>query len=115
MVTGNPRRAHAILTGRLIVLALGAVVLMIPFAYMVATLLKPNAVVLEIPPQIIPHHPTTANYTDAWTSTRFSRYFLNSVLVAVTTTFAAVLLSSMMAYSFARFRFFGRSVLFGCS
>ena len=113
MVTGNPRRAHAILTGRLIVLALGAIVLMIPFAYMVATSFKPNAVVLEIPPQIIPHHPTTANYTDAWTSNRFSRYFLNSVLVAVTTTFAAVLLSSMMAYSFARFRFFGRRVLFG--
>ena len=113
MVTGNPRRAHAILTGRLIVLALGAVVLMIPFAYMVATSFKPNAVVLEIPPQIIPHHPTTANYTDAWTSNRFGRYFLNSVLVAVATTFAAVLLSSMMAYSFARFRFFGRRVLFG--
>ena len=113
MVTGNPRRAHAILTGRLIVLALGAVVLMIPFAYMVATSFKPNAVVLEIPPQIIPHHPTTANYTAAWTSNRFGRYFLNSVLVAVATTFAAVLLSSMMAYSFARFRFFGRRVLFG--
>ena len=112
MVTGNPRRAHAILTGRLIVLALGAVVLMIPFAYMVATSFKPNAVVLEIPPQIIPHHPTTANYTAAWTSNRFGRYFLNSVL-AVATTFAAVLLSSMMAYSFARFRFFGRRVLFG--
>ncbi len=69
--------------------------------------------VLEIPPQIIPHHPTTANYTDAWTSNRFSRYFLNSLLVAIATTFAAVLLSSMMAYSFARFRFFGRRVLFG--
>jgi multiple sugar transport system permease protein len=113
MVTGNPRRAHVILTGRLTLLALGAVLLMIPFAYMVATSFKPNAVVLEIPPQIIPHHPTTANYTAAWTSNRFGRYFLNSVLVALATTFAAVLLSSMMAYSFARFRFFGRRVLFG--
>jgi multiple sugar transport system permease protein len=113
MVTGNPRRAHALLTGRLTILALGAVVLMIPFAYMVATSFKPNAVVLEIPPQIIPHHPTTANYTAAWTSNRFGRYFLNSVLVAIATTFAAVLLSSMMAYSFARFQFFGRRVLFG--
>ena len=113
MVTGNPRRAHALLTGRLTVLALGAVLLMIPFAYMVATSFKPNAIVLEVPPQVIPHHPTTANYTAAWTSNRFGRYFLNSVLVAVATTFAAVLLSSMMAYSFARFQFFGRRVLFG--
>ena len=113
MVTGNPRRARALLTGRLTVLALGAIVLMIPFAYMVATSFKPNAIVLEIPPQIVPHHPTTANYTAAWTSNRFGRYFLNSVLVAIATTFAAVLLSSMMAYSFARFQFFGRRVLFG--
>ena len=113
MVTGNPRRAHALLTGRLTILALGAVVLMIPFVYMVATSFKPNAVVLEIPPQFIPHHPTTANYTAAWTSNRFGRYFLNSVIVAIATTFAAVLLSSMMAYAFARFQFFGRRVLFG--
>ena len=113
MVTGNPRQAHALLTGRLTVLALGGVLLMIPFAYMVATSFKPNAIVLEVPPQIIPHHPTTANYTAAWTSNRFGRYFLNSVIVAVATTFAAVFLSSMMAYSFARFQFFGRRVLFG--
>jgi multiple sugar transport system permease protein len=112
MVTGNPRRARALLAGRLAILALGAVVLMIPFLYMLVTSFKSNTVVLEIPPQIIPHHPTVANYTNAWTSNRFGRYFLNSVLVAIATTFAAVLLSSMMAYSFARFRFFGRKLLF---
>ncbi len=43
----------------------------------------------------------------------FGRYFLNSLLVALATTFSAVLLSSMMAYAFARFRFPGRRVLFG--
>ena len=86
---------------------------MIPFIYMVATSFKPNTLVLEIPPQIIPHHPTIANYTSAWTSNRFGRYFLNSLFVAVATTGAALLLSSMMAYAFARFRFPGRRLLFG--
>jgi multiple sugar transport system permease protein len=113
MVVGNPGRARALLGGRLALLALGAVVLMIPFIYMVATSFKPNTLVLEIPPQIIPHHPTIANYTSAWTSNRFGRYFLNSLFVAVATTGAALLLSSMMAYAFARFRFPGRRVLFG--
>ena len=113
MVVGNPGRARAILVGRLALLSLGAVVLMIPFIYMVATSFKPNTLVLEIPPQIIPHHPTIANYTSAWTSNRFGRYFLNSLFVAIATTAAALLLSSMMAYAFARFRFPGRRVLFG--
>ena len=113
MVVGNPGRARAILVGRLALLSLGAVVLMIPFIYMVATSFKPNTLVLEIPPQIIPHHPTIANYTSAWTSNRFGRYFLNSLFVAIATTAAALLLSSMMAYAFARFRFPGRRLLFG--
>jgi multiple sugar transport system permease protein len=113
MVGGNPTRRRAILSGRLIVLTLGAAVMIVPFAYMIATSFKPNALVLEIPPKFLPSHPTTSNYTDAWTSNQFGRYFLNSVMVAAATTFLSVFLSSMMAYAFARFRFPGRGLLFG--
>jgi multiple sugar transport system permease protein len=113
MVVGNPGRARAIVGGRLALLSAGAVVMIIPFAYMIATSFKQNALVLELPPQFIPHHPTTANYRNAWTSNEFGRYFVNSVIVAVATTFFAVFLSSMMAYAFARFRFPGRRILFG--
>lgn len=111
-VTGT-RQARLIVAARLGLLSLGAIVLILPFVYMLLTSFKPNTLVLEIPPQFFPHHPTTANYTDAWTSNQFGRYFLNSVIVAVLTTVAAVLLSAMMAYSFARFRFPGRAFLFG--
>jgi multiple sugar transport system permease protein len=80
---------------------------------MLATSFKPDSLVLQVPPQLIPHHPTTANYTGAWSSNDFGRYFLNSVIVALATTVAAVLLSAMMAYSFARFVYPGRTLLFG--
>jgi multiple sugar transport system permease protein len=110
MVGANSRRLVVL---RLAILALGAIVLMIPFIYMVLTSFKQNTLVLQIPPQYIPHHPTTANYTQAWTSNDFERYFLNSVVVAIATTVLALLLSSMMAYAFARFSFPGRRVLFG--
>ena len=113
MVVGSVRRARALLGARLAVLIVGVVVMIIPFAYMLATSFKQNAIVLQLPPQFIPHHPTFANYRDAWTSNQFGRYFLNSVIVALATTFCAVLLSSMMAYAFARFRFPGRRLLFG--
>jgi len=101
------------MTLRLALLTAGVVVMLLPFAYMLATSFKPNAVVLEIPLKFFPQHPTADNYVSAWTSNQFARYFLNSVVVAVATTVAALLLSSMMAFAFARFRFPGRGLLFG--
>ncbi len=113
MVVGSVRRERALMSVRLGLLLLGAAVMVVPFAYMLATSFKPNAFVLEVPPQFIPHHPTSANYVQAWTSNKFGHYFFNSLLVATVTTALAVLLSSMMAYAFARFRFPGRKLLFG--
>jgi multiple sugar transport system permease protein len=114
MVGGSPARRRTHLSARMLVLSAGVIVMIIPFAYMIATSFKQNALVLQVPPKFLPSHPTTSNYTDAWTSNQFGRYFLNSVMVALATTFISVWLSSMMAYAFARFRFPGRSLLFGC-
>ena len=85
---------------------------MVPFVYMLSTSFKSQAYVLTIPPQFVPHPATTSNYTQAWTSENFGRYFANSVIVAVCSTTLSLLLSSMMAYAFARFRFPGRELLF---
>ena len=106
-------RARAVLAVRLLLLSLGAFVMIVPFAYMVATSLKPNSLALELPPDFVPNEPTIANYRDAWSSNHFGRYFLNSLGVAAATTLLSVLLSSMMAYAFARLRFPGRRLLFG--
>ena len=112
MVIGKPR-ARAILGVRLVLLSIGAIVMITPFAYMLATSFKPNSLALEVPPQFIPRDPTLVNYRDAWSSNHFGRYFVNSLGVAVATTLLSVLLSSMMAYAFSRLRFPGRRLLFG--
>jgi multiple sugar transport system permease protein len=113
MVVGDKRRARTLIAVRLSLLTVGAVVMILPFAYMVATSFKQNSLVLELPPQFIPQHPTTANYREAWSSNQFGHYFVNSLIVAASTTVLAVLLSSMMAFAFARFEFPGRRLLFG--
>jgi ABC-type glycerol-3-phosphate transport system permease component len=113
MVVGSVRRARALLGTRVVLLSLGAVVMALPFAYMLSTSFKPDSLVLHLPPQFIPHHPTGANYTGAWNSNSFGHYFFNSLIVAVATTALAVLLSAMMAYAFARFHFPGRALFFG--
>ena len=97
---------------RYLLLSAGAVVMLLPFLYMLGTSFKPHAFVLELPPRLIPAEPTIANYSRALTTNHFGRYFLNSALVATTSTAVTVVLSAMLAYAFARWDFPGRSALF---
>lgn len=113
MVVGSVRRARTIIALRLLLLSLGAVLTIVPLVYMLATSFKHNQYVLQLPPQFIPDDPTTANYSEAWSSNKFGRYFFNSLFVAAFTTVGSLLFSSMMAFAFARLRFPGRRLLFG--
>ena len=103
--SGRPAARYALLIA-------GAGIMILPFLYMLSTSFKSQTYVLTIPPQFIPHPATVSNYHDAWTTDNFATYFLNSVIVAVLTTSLSLLLSSMMAFSFARFAFPGRELLF---
>jgi len=88
-------------------------VMLLPFAFLVSTALKEHAYVLEIPPRLIPEVPTLDNFTEAWSSGDFGRYFLNSTFVVLLSTAISVTLSAMLGFCFARFEFPGRRVLFG--
>lgn len=93
-------------------LVIGSVVMILPFAYMVSTSFKKQTYLFEIPPEFIPSEPTFDNYINAWNRSNFSRYFLNSLFVATTTTVIVVLVASMSAYAFAKFNFPGKRPLF---
>jgi multiple sugar transport system permease protein len=97
---------------RYLLLVFGAIVLLMPFLYMVSTSFKPHAFVLELPPRFIPSEPTIENYTRALTTNHFGLYFLNSAIVSVSSTTITVVLSAMLAYAFARWEFPGRDLLF---
>ena len=97
---------------RLTTLAVGALVMITPFLYMVSTSFKAQQYVLKVPPQFIPDPATLSNYERVLVRGDFVQYFLNSAFVAVTATAISVLLSAMMAYGFARYRFPGREWLF---
>jgi multiple sugar transport system permease protein len=113
VITGSTRRQHGELGLRYVVLLAGGALMLIPFAYMLATSFKPHAFVFELPPDFIPNEPTVQNYKDAWSSNQFDRYFANSLVVAFATTLISVIVSAMMAYAFARFTFPGKRLLFG--
>lgn len=95
-----------------VTLLVGAVITTLPFIYMLSTSFKKQSYVFETPPKFIPKDPTFDNYVNAWSSNHFQHYFLNSVLVSVTTTLIVLLVASMLAFAFARFKFFGKNTLF---
>ena len=109
---GNASTRSVSTTFRYVALVVGALVMITPFIYMVSTSFKAQAYVLTFPPQFIPDPATTDNYVQALTTQNFGLYFLNSIIVSVIATAASVLVSSMMAYAFARFSFPGRELIF---
>ncbi len=52
------------------------------------------------------------NYYQAWMEGGFGRYFLNSILYTTSVVVGIVVVSSLAAYAFSRFRFPGRNILF---
>lgn len=112
MDTAQTPKARALLGVRLVIVTVTAAVLILPFLYMLSTSFKKNSYLFETPPQFIPRDPTTENYAEVWTGIDFARYFLNSTMVAVSTTLIVLVLSSMMAFAFARFDFRGKQIVF---
>ncbi|HEX2910623.1 MAG TPA: carbohydrate ABC transporter permease [Chloroflexia bacterium] len=106
------RRHPLLIAGIYILLLFWTVISIVPLLYMISTAFKPNQYVFEFPPKFIPENPTTSNFEQAWNSNNFGLYFSNSLVVSVTSTILILVLSSMMAFAFARYRFPGRTILF---
>ena len=58
-----------------------------------------------------PSHPTFDNYVDLFVNNPFALYFRNSTIIATGNMLLTLLVASLGAYAFVRFRFAGRSSL----
>ncbi|MDQ3694048.1 MAG: carbohydrate ABC transporter permease [Chloroflexota bacterium] len=96
-----------------IVLAIGAGIMVLPFVYMISTSLKSTSEVFVVPLQWIPELLRWDNYTTALQEYAIGRYFLNSLVVGVAVTALNLLTCSLAGYSFAKFTYRGRDLLFG--
>jgi ABC-type glycerol-3-phosphate transport system permease component len=105
------RRTTALVL-RLVLLTAGALVMITPFLYLLGISFTPNAFVLTTPPQFVPASPTWDNYALALEAQDIPRAFLNSLVVAIFSTALSLLLSSMMAFAFARFVFPFKETIF---
>jgi multiple sugar transport system permease protein len=95
-----------------LVLIPATIVLILPFAWLIVTSVETPAEALHFPPVLAPHVIALGNYPAALRAAPFTRFFVNSAVVAVATVASNLVLCSLAGYAFARFRFLGRGALF---
>ncbi len=93
-------------------LALGSFISLFPFYYMFVQASQPSSEVLRFPPHLWFGSAAWTNIVGLWNN-GFGRAFLNSVIIAFVSAVLSVFIASMAGYAFAKFRFWGRSAIFG--
>lgn len=84
---------------------------LIPATWMVISSMKPNYEQFSIPFVWFSKHLTLEAYRNVLADPSFLQSCTNSYIVSIGTTILTVSLSTLAAYGFSRFRFFGRTAL----
>ncbi len=95
---------------------LKAAVLMIfifPFLWMISTSLQTFRETMTFPPTWIPASPQWSNFAEAMQAGPFLTYFRNSVVVTGSIIVLQFLIMIPAAYAFAKYKFPGKTLLFG--
>jgi len=89
-----------------------AVIVLIPFFWMISTSLKSKGALTAVPIEWIPEEISFEGYRKVFDVFPFARTILNSAFVSVMTTVVRLGAAAMAAYAFAKMRFKGRDILF---
>jgi multiple sugar transport system permease protein len=90
--------------------ALGGIVMVMPFLFMISTSLKGRGEVYDL--RLIPVAPTLENYAYLFRESRFVRWFFNSFAIASVSTISVLFFDSLAGYVLCKYRFKGRQVVF---
>jgi len=96
-----------------VVLTLFGLLMLLPFGYMLSTALKVRGEVFKRSFVWIPADPQWSNFTDALSQYNIGHYFVNSMIVAISVTILNLITCSLAGYSFAKFSYPFRDVVFG--
>jgi ABC-type glycerol-3-phosphate transport system permease component len=115
IVASSPRRAWSKNRSKWIstaILAIGAVIIMVPFYWMIATSLKEPGNLYLYPPQWIPNPIRWENFRDVWNEVPFATFTKNTAIIVTLVMIGTLLSCSFSAYGFARLRAPGRDLIF---
>lgn len=97
-----------------VILGTAALLFLLPLFWMISTSLKPKEQIFAYPLIWLPDPPQWGNYIKALNnpSFKFLLFLQNSLYYAITATLGTVISCAMVAYAFARLRWWGRDVWF---
>ena len=98
---------------RYLLLVLWAVLVLFPFYWMILTSVKTySSYNSEYVPKFFTLSPTLQNYVTAFTAVPLAKYFLNTFIFTVVTTFLMMIVVIFAAFAFARLDFKGKDIVF---
>ena len=109
-VEGSPFHIGRVL--RWVMITVWLIFLLLPLYWVAVASIKPQEDLLTSPPVWWPDNPTTIHYDQALNKFNGWKGLKNSLLIAFSTTFFAVLIGTAAAYSMARFRTGGKHLSF---
>ncbi len=97
-----------------IVLIIMAIIMIIPFAWMILTALKTNQEAISVSPfYILPHNGWHfENFATVWESYNFLTLYKNTILLIFFRVVCACLTATMAGYAFGRLEFPGKKIMF---
>ncbi len=96
----------------LLPLIVGAILMMLPFVWLISCSLKTSAQLWLFPPRWIPNPIQWENFSKALTVLPFGRYTINTLTITIPVMIGTVLTASLGGYGFARLDFPGRNFWF---
>lgn len=90
-----------------VALTLATIVMVFPVLWMLSVSLKPTTETFSLPPRLIPESLQFSAYARVLSNPDFRDFFVNSYLVGLAVTGLSVLLGTLAAFGFSRYRFFG--------
>lgn len=97
---------------RYLILAVGAVIMVFPFIWMIIASLMTAGEIQLRPPVWLPATPQFSNYSDLFASLPIARLYFNSLFTSGAIVFGVLFTSSLAGFAFAKYRFPGRELLF---
>lgn len=111
--SGHQRRVFITKLIFTIILGIFAIVMILPFIWMISTSLKPATDVFKYPVEWIPRNFELKHHIEAWTGPyALGPYYINSIITTIVPLIIAAITGSLAAYGFSKMQFKGRDVLF---
>jgi sn-glycerol 3-phosphate transport system permease protein len=105
-------RAYGGTVLRYTLLILTALVFVVPLFWVLSASLKDVREIYTFPPVWIPTEPKFSNYSEAWNSAPFGRFYLNTIITTLFGVALEVVNAVLTAYALVFIRFPGRNIIF---